>query len=350
MANPPARTPRPRPVAAASAAALLKAPSEHAFNVALVLFGDEQFLKSEVLLLASRAVLGNEAADLALDRLDGGRIEELTEVLDRLLTNSMFNPRQIVVVDAADEFVSRFREGLERYLEHPNRRSLLVLDVKSWPSNTRLYAKVAQVGLAVACQRMAEAAVPAFLRDRARAAHRMELDAAAGRLLVELVGPDLGLLDQELAKLAAYCSASRSIDADAVSKLVGGWKAEVTWTMLDAVRDGNLSVALQLLNKLLVAGEPPLKLLGGASYVFRPIAQAVEISRRGVPLAEALATAGVRAASVGPVSAYLRRIGRARAERILKLLLQTDQALKGASSLPERTLLEQLFVQLAGVA
>ena len=43
------------------------------------------------------------------------------------------------MVDEADEFVSRYREALEDYVARPGRSGILLLDVKSWPSNTRLY-------------------------------------------------------------------------------------------------------------------------------------------------------------------------------------------------------------------
>ncbi len=54
---------------------------------------------------------------------------------------------RLVVIDQADDFVSRYRAELERYAEHPKTSSVLVLDVASWPSNTRLYKALAGKGL-----------------------------------------------------------------------------------------------------------------------------------------------------------------------------------------------------------
>jgi hypothetical protein len=116
----------------------------------------------------------------------------------------------------------------------------------------------------------------------------------------------------------------------------------------DAVRDGQLGTALELLDKLLTAGEHPLKLLGGINFVYRPIARATELARQGVPLSESLVQAGVKSFTIQPVTGYLRRIGRPRAERIYRWLLDADRDLKGASPLPERAIIERLLVQLAG--
>src|SRR4029077_16124210 len=101
-----------------------------------------------------------------------------------------------------------------------------------------------------------------------------------------------------------------------------------------AVRDGQMTTALELLDKLLTAGEPALKLLGGVNYVFRPAAKATELSRQGMPLPEALTTGGVKPFNVQQMIPYLKRISRPRAERILNWLLAADLDLKGASALP----------------
>jgi DNA polymerase III subunit delta len=325
----------------------LKASEPHPTGPAVVLYGSERFLKQEALKRVARQVLGETGDELALTRLAGGSTD-LKTVVDTLLTVSMWSPRQLVVVEDADEFVTNFRDGLERYLERPAKKSVLVLDVKSWPSTTRLAKKVAKVGLPLECGALKGAELFTWLAELSKARHGKKLDRPAAQLLVELAGTELGLLDQELAKLAAYVGNGPAIDAAAVEKLVGGWKTETTWKMLDAVRDGQLGPALELLDKLLTSGEHPLKLLGGINFVYRPIAKATELSRQGIPLSEALVQAGVKPFTIQPVTAYLRRVGRPRAERLFGWLQQADLDLKGASQLPDRAIIERLLVQLAG--
>jgi DNA polymerase-3 subunit delta len=168
------------------------------------------------------------------------------------------------------------------------------------------------------------------------------------RELVDLAGSDLGLLDQEMAKLAAFVGDSPKIDSAAVEKLVGGWKMETTWRMLDAVREERLGTATELLARLLTAGEHPVRLLGAIAFTFRPLAKATELSRQGIPLQEALVNAGVKPFSVQPATAYLKRVTRKRAEQILQWLIESDLGLKGASALPDQIQLERLLLRLAG--
>jgi DNA polymerase-3 subunit delta len=186
-----------------------------------------------------------------------------------------------------------------------------------------------------------------WLQDSARDTYQQSLARDAAVLLIELVGEDLGLLDQELSKLASYVGAGAKIEFDDVQKLVGGWRTETTWAMTDAARDGDLAFAIGALDQLLTAGEPGPKLLGGISYVFKKFAQATDLSR-SQPLDQALKQSGIFPQAVGAAQAYLRRLGRAKAELILNRILATDAGLKGGSRLPERIQLEKLLLELSG--
>ncbi|MCH7685836.1 MAG: DNA polymerase III subunit delta, partial [Planctomycetes bacterium] len=303
----------------------------------------------EALAVISQRVLGDdeEDQDVGTTRFEG-KETELKTVCDELLTVSMWGNRRLVVVDDADEFVSQNRSGLEKYLEKPAKKSVLVLTVKSWPKSTRLAKAVAKIGLALECAELKGSALLRWLSETCRSEFDKQLTRDAAALMMELAGTELGLLNQELAKLSAYVGEKKRIDAEDVRKLVGGWKAETTWAMTDAVRDGKLDQALIHLDKLLVSGEAPQRILGGLGYVFRKYAQATEWARQTPSLQTALNEAGVFPRDVGTSSAYLRRIGRPRAETITNRLLEADGNMKGNSRTPERIILEHLLVQLSG--
>ena len=73
-------------------------------------------------------------------------------MIEELSTVAMFGGgRRLVVVEEADDFVSQYRPQLEDYVARPARSGVLVLDLKTFPSNTRLYKAVAADGLAVDC-------------------------------------------------------------------------------------------------------------------------------------------------------------------------------------------------------
>ena len=205
----------------------------------------------------------------------------------------MFASSRLVVVEDADDFVTKYRELLEAYCLKPASRSVLVIDCKSWKSNTRLAKKIAESGLELDCGELAAGPLQKWIVDYTAAEHGKQINRDSASLLVELAGTGLGQLSQELAKLASFVGDRPQIKTDDVRQLVGGWRAEETWTMTNAVRDGNPELALTCLSKLLHAGEAAPKILGGLIYVFKKFAIATEISRRKIPLPVALKEAGV---------------------------------------------------------
>lgn len=329
------------------AADYLKAPDKHPARPVVVLHGSEWSLKLAAVDAITRQVLGADDDDLSVTRFEG-KSADLRQVRDELLTVSMFATARVVIVDDADEFISNFRAGLEDYADKPSSSSVLILDCKSWRKNTKLAKKVDATGLEIECSELTGARLTKWIADEAAGMYGKQISRDAAALLVELVGNGLGLIGQELSKLASYVGDAERITPDDVRTLVGGWKAETTWTMTNAVRDGDVSLALTCLDQLLTAGEAPPKLLGGITFVFRKFAHATEHSRTGTPLNVALKQSGVFPRDVDAAGRYLRRIGRPKAEQILSRLLQADADLKGGSRLPDRLQMERLLLDLAG--
>ena len=313
-----------------------------------VLFGEESHLKQQCIAKLTELVLGT-GPDAAVGLVKfAGKDTELKTVKSELQTVGMFVSSRLVVVEDADEFVTKHREGLEAYCLKPSSRSVLVLDCKSWKSNTRLAKKIAETGLELDCGELAAGALQKWITEHAATEHGKQLSRDSASLLMELAGTGLGQLSMELAKLASFVGERPQIKPEDVRQLVGGWKAEETWTMTDAVRDGNPGLALTCLSKLLHAGEAAPKILGGLIYVFKKFAVATERSRRQLPLREALREAGIFPRDIDSSERYLKRLGRPRADQLFARLADADRDLKGGSRLPDRLQLEQLLLWLSG--
>lgn len=329
------------------ATAFLKTPPNSLQGAIVVLSGTERSLKLDALAVLTPIVCGDASGDSSATKFKGEDTDWKT-VRDELLTVSMFGDRRLVLVEDAEDFVSENRATLEKYLDKPSKKSLLVLDVGSFPKTTKLFKAVDKLGLLIECTELTGADLTRWIQATVKDRFGKQITRDAAMLLPELAGTHLGLLDQEIEKVAAYAAERPQIDIEDVRKVVGGWKAETTWVMLNALRDGQLGFALSNLDKLLTAGEPALKLLGGIAFVFRKLALATELSREGQSLSAALKQAGVFPRDQPPSETYLRRLGRARAEQISHWLLETDLNLKGGLRSSDRLLLEQLFLNLSG--
>ncbi|HEV3237548.1 MAG TPA: DNA polymerase III subunit delta [Gemmataceae bacterium] len=310
-----------------------------------VLHGDEEFLKRQVQLALRKHLLGEDGDSFALSTYPGDKAVYAT-VLEDLETLPFLSPWRLVIIDRADPFVTKHRAALESYVAKPATKGVLVLDVKTWPSNTRL-AKLLDAKATIVCKALTSHQLPAWCIARASTPYGKTLVSEAARLLVDLVGAEMGQLDQEIAKLASFVGDAQRIDSKAVDQLVGNSREENTFKIFDAIGGGRTGEALALLARLFEQGEDPMRMLGAFSLQLRRLAQATALSGQGMPLGRALEQAGVPPFAVRGCEQQLRHLGRPRAERLYDWLLETDQGLKGGSLLPPRTILERLVVRLA---
>lgn len=329
-------------------------PQKHAARPVCVVFGDETFLQRQALGALRQTVLGEEDGEFSLTTVQGDKAV-LRDVMDELSTVALFGGgRRMVIVEDAETFVTRYRTELEDYVVRPRTNSVLVLAPSMWPSNTRLFKAVAESGLQIECKTPPPARLLKWLADWTKKKYQATLESAAAEALVESVEPELGLFDQELAKLATVAGAA-PITAEMVRENVGGWRSKTTWEMLDAAVNGDAAAALIQLDHLFLAGEVPIALLGQIASTLRRFAAATRIIENSeaaghrVSLRQALEDAGFKPFIIGKAEGQLRQLGRARAGKLYEWLLDADLALKGASSSPGRArlVLEQLIARMA---
>jgi DNA polymerase-3 subunit delta len=336
----------------------LAQPDKYSVAGVCAVHGDEAFLKSEVFAALRHVVLGGDDGEFSLTTL-AGRDAQLRDVIDALSTTSLFGDgRRLVIVEGADTFVTQYRAELEDYVAKPAKGGVLVLDVKSWPSNTRLAKAVAASGLAIDCEALKERQIKTWLVQRAKAMHQVRLEAAAVDELLELIPPELGILIQEISKLSLLVDDKRVIDEKLVRDSVGGWRARATWDMIDAAADGRAAEAIEQLDHILASGEKPHGVLPQMASTLRKFATATELiqsaeeQRRRLPLREALSQAGIPPFKLSDAECQLRQIGRARAKQITGWLLAADLAMKSHNSSDDaaRIELERLIVRLANTS
>jgi DNA polymerase-3 subunit delta len=332
----------------------LTEPEKHVPEGVCAVYGDDAFLKTEVLTALRKQLVGSDDGEFGLS-VFAGREVQLRDVRDALSSVSLFGDGQrVVVIEDADTFVSDHRPELEDYVARPA-KGVLILDVKTWPSNTRLAKAVAVSGLAIACDAPKDRQAKYWLTQRAKAIHDVRLEAAAADALLELVPPELGILVQEIAKLALVVGPDRVINVKLVQENVGGWRTRATWDMIDAAADGRAAEALAQLDRLVASGEKPFALLPQMASSLRRFPTAVQLieaaekNRQRLPPREALAQAGVIPFKLGDAERQLRQIGRQRAKQLTQWLLAADLAMKGYNSSDERARMEieRLIIRLS---
>lgn len=310
-----------------------------------VLHGDETFLKRQALKTIRLKALGPDADEQGVSTYPGDKVT-FAEVFDELDTVPFFYPRRLVVIENADPFVTRCRSDLEKKVGALPKTGTLVLDVKTWAANTRL-AKLVENSATLVCKAPPSYKLPQWCGDWAAAQYKKQLPAPAAALLVDLVGTEMGQLDQELLKLSVYVGDKAKIETADVDRLVGNSRAENTWKIFDAIAAGNVPEAMIILHRLFDQGEEPLRILGAFSMQLRRLAQAARLTAEGKSLAAALEQVGVPPFGVKSAEQQMRHLGRRRLAKLYDWLLEMNLDLRGGSPLPERTLFERFLLKLA---
>ena len=240
------------------------------------LVGAEPFVQLQKL----REVLAELPADAQRVDVDGERAE-LSDVLDELRSFAMFGGAKVVVLRAADAFVSRFREQLEDYVAAPSDSAVLVLRFDSLPSNQRIYKAIAKVGRIEQCEPPKD--VARWVIQQATDAHRVRIAPDAARMLVDLVGNDLGRLDTELAKLA-LSSQRGKIGPDDVAGAVAFQRERQMWDMTNELACGRVAEALLKWRQLTqLDSSAEFRAVTWLGMWLENVRRALAMKRQGVP-------------------------------------------------------------------
>ncbi len=320
----------------------------------VVLFGEDDYARARRLGELLDALLP-EGVDrsLAVSEYDGAEPEDrggpsAAAVFDDLATRPFLAPRRVVIIRDADVFVSATRERLERYLEHPSPSGTLVLECRSFPKTTRLYKRAVAAGGWVEEFRKPTGRT---LRERiAVAAERRgkQIDPTATDRLLQRVGEDPALVEQEIEKLSLYVGSRPTITIDDVDALVGLTREERIFAVLEAAGCGQLETALrQWLGMLTTDPATPYRAVGGMAFVLRRWLTAQRLAADGLPV-HTIAGKVMMWRRERELAQILRRNPPRRVRRLLAALAEADlQAKQGRRSI--ETVVEALILATAGM-
>jgi DNA polymerase III subunit delta len=216
--------------------------SPAALKPVYALVGSDSFLQLQRL----GAILDRAPTAQRAD-FDGERAE-LAEVFDELRSFAMFGSGKVVVVQDADAFLTRFREQLEDYVSKPSEGATLILRLSSLPANQRIYKAIAKVGQIEQCEAPRDLA--RWIIDQAKSAHQLIISPDGARMLADLIGDDLGRLDNELAKLA-LAAKNGKVGPEDIAGSVAYQREQQMSEMTNAVAAGRPAEALKKWRQLI---------------------------------------------------------------------------------------------------
>jgi DNA polymerase-3 subunit delta len=222
-------------------------------STALLLHGDERFLVDE----RSRATLDEWrqglVSDFGFETIEGAGVTS-ARLQDAILQTPFLDPHRVVFVRMVPA----------------NRSEGLAPAVQQIPATTRLLVTVA--GRLASANKLAKAIAAAggvveesqHLRGRAltewaakRAQEQHGLTAAIAAQVVRVSPPNLGVIDSELKKLAAYKASGEKLTTEVVNELLAGGREDEIFRLTDNLLPRPTPQALEIARNLTRSGLQP---------------------------------------------------------------------------------------------
>lgn len=309
-------------------------------NPIYVLHGKDAHLRDEARRRIIAQTVGDADPQVCLTSFDA--TVELAAVLDELRTLPFLAPHRVVIVREAESFVSANREALEHYFDAPVTSATLILEVGTWPGNTRLAKKLKSVGELIECASPEGAKLLGWIRAEVEKRGKTIAPDAAG-LLAEWIGPSLTTLSTELDKVVTYLGERPTVTVQDVTAIVTASASPEAFAVTNAITNGDARAALRAMAAALQTRGAEFALLGQIAWHIR---RALQVAQ-GIAAGQNPMTA-MKAARVfygqREFQAMLRRRSLKKLQADVRRLLQADLGMKsGTEALPA---MQQLVIEL----
>lgn len=226
-----------------------------------VLEGEEPLLASEAQQAILDASLPEAGRDFNLNVFSGDD-EGSRQFLAQARTYPFLADRRVVLVRRFEKLSLRDRDeaAFLEYLHAPSSSTVLVLLASKLDRRTNVAKALDKAACIVKVDGLEEAQLPAWSRQRL-AARGVTASEGASRRLVELAGPGLLEIANEIDKLAARYPSPARIDLAEVDATVGEHRRETVWAINHEFRPDNLSGFWRALGRVLEAENEPVLLL-----------------------------------------------------------------------------------------
>jgi DNA polymerase-3 subunit delta len=171
------------------------------------------------------------------------------------------------------------------------------------------------------------------------------------------VGDEVGRIPAIVEVLASAFAPGTKLSADDVAPYLGEAGGVPPWRLTNAIEEGDVAGALELVQRLLTASGPqqpkpmhPLQLLAMIHNNLRRVARLDDPMIRSDAEAAAALGGRMKEWQAGKLLAQARRLGTDGIREAYGLVAQADLDLKGARAIPEDAVMEVLVGRLAALS
>ncbi len=225
---------------------LVKAIKSRQFAPVYLLMGEEPYYIDRISQLLENEVLNESERDFNQSVLYGREVS-IDQVVSACKRFPMMADHQLVVLKEAQN-LNKTIDQLADYVENLQPSTILVVCYKysSIDKRKKLYKSILQNGVVYQSKKLYENQVPDWIRS-VLSSRSYEIEPKAAALLVEHLGTDLSLIDNELQKLQLIVPKSEKITSDHIEKNVGISKDFNNFELIKALGVGDRVRAFRII-------------------------------------------------------------------------------------------------------
>jgi DNA polymerase-3 subunit delta len=309
---------------------------------AYLLAGPESLLQDESLAFIRSAVLADGPSDFNFDQFEG-RSAEPSALIDAIHSLPMMAEHRLVLLreplarrgGASEKLTTAIALAVAKVSEM-SLSTVFVVQCSKIDRRAKWVKAFSGDAAVVDCAPpKGTRSIAAFVRSEAKR-QKVKLENEVPECLAELVGPQLMLLRQEIAKLSLLVEGNEKITRAQVLESVSNVSEQPIWDLTDAIGEGRSGRALEILVRMQAAGAPAQPLLGSLATHFRKLLRVRAGEQLGGP-----------PFVVKKLGSQARRYPPARLLACLRAIHETDEILKGRGGIRPEIAMERLVMGLA---
>ena len=259
-------------------------------------------------------------------------------------SHSLFGDGPFVLVRNLNAWNAAQKARILDYLQNPSPEADLIMLGEKLGAREKLLAAVKKMGEVHDFKQPTGTALAKWAVGHAKKLD-LELPEDVAGELVARCSDDKVRVMVEIEKLALYAEGTATLED--LEALVRPDLQSNIFRFVDALGAGDRSEALELLEALLVTGEPPLRIVYMVRRQFRLLARARSLFEEGTPRPEVASALKVPPFVAKKLEEQARRMNEEDLERALALVLDLEGGLKGGSDLVEELQVELAVLKLS---
>lgn len=285
--------------------------------------------------------------DAEVERYSGKGLNAVS-VIDSLKTLPMWSKGKLAIIDDASSLSDKSKELLENYVKSPSSTAVLIFVASKFDGRTKFYKLIDSNGAVIELAAIYDNQMP-FWINRECKSKGYNISQEAANLMIGLIGTNLSDMASAVEKVVLYIGGAKKLmELKDVETVLSDTSQRTIFDLTNAVGAKKISLASDRLRNLLKNNESPVGVVAMLARHWRLLLRAKELIGAGVSSENDLARElGVRPFFVREYISQSKGYTRAALEKGLKLLWQSDKAIK-SSSLANEEILHRLLLGLVG--